>query len=160
MSRHFDGSLFSDTRPRNAWKGYAPRKPRSPRPAAGLLPRYTDDTGVWVLLGLRALSLGGTWSNIGGSLEPDEAPLAGAAREFTEEVGLPVTALGPAGIAAAVSCGTESTPYTLFVVDVTVCIDDAVLGWENDDLCWWRVEDVAGLRLHAGFRRAWEVLGC
>ena len=69
-----------------------------PRPAAGLLLRYTDRDGVWYLLGKRHRRLGDTWANIGGSLKPGEDPLAGALREFEEELGIDPARLANATI--------------------------------------------------------------
>jgi 8-oxo-dGTP pyrophosphatase MutT (NUDIX family) len=137
-----------------------PTVPRH-RPAAGILCRHTDryDGSVWWLLGQRApRRLGGTWANIGGSLESGETPLVGAAREFHEELGIPVANLAGARIATVLECGTPERPYTLFVLDVPVCFDDAVLGWENDDVAWWRTPDVATLDLHPKFALAWATL--
>lgn len=140
----------------------APRpacRPKPPRPAAGLLLRFTDAEGDWWLLGKRTRRLGGTWSNIGGSLEPDETPLAGALREFYEELDVEVAAIAGGRVTAEVQCGDERVPYTLFVVDVPVCFDDADLSWEHDDLAWFPTLEVDDLavrdRLHRGFARAW-----
>lgn len=129
--------------------------PKPPRPAAGVLLRCTDFEGDWYLLGLRAPRLGGTWSNIGGSLEPGEHPLVGALRELHEECSVPAAQLVGSRIAQVIDCGTEKVPYTLFLIDVPAMIDDAVLGWENDDLAWFPAEEVPTLDLHAGFARAW-----
>lgn len=136
------------------------RAPRPPRPAAGLLLRYTDpaDGTVWFLLGKRARRLGGTWSNIGGSLERGEDALAGALREFDEELAVGAARLVGSTIAAVIDCGDEQVPYTLFVLDVPLCFDDADLSWENDDLVWFRADAVPTLNLHRGFARAWATL--
>lgn len=132
----------------------------APRPAAGILLTHTDRHGQpWVLLGQRSRRLGGTWCNIGGSLEPGEAALAGALREFHEELGIDVTALVGGTIVAVIDdCGTPLKPYTLFVIDVPKAFDDAVLGWENDDLAWFHPDDVATLNLHDKFAGAWATL--
>jgi 8-oxo-dGTP diphosphatase len=130
-------------------------KPKPPRPAAGLLLRCSDFEGDWYLLGLRAEVLGGTWSNIGGSLHSGEHPLVGALREFDEELSVPAAELVGGRIAQVIDCGTDRVPYTLFVVDVPRRFDDAVLGWENDDLYWFHESEVPTLDLHAGFARAW-----
>lgn len=65
--------------------------PVRPRPAAGLLLRFTDHEGAWYLLGKRNRRLGGTWANIGGYLKSWETPFAGAQREFLEETAIDVT---------------------------------------------------------------------
>lgn len=145
--------LFSSA-PAAASQRWRPR----PRPAAGLLLRHTDADGIWVLLGLRAPILGGTWSNIGGSLDTGEDPLAGALREFTEELGLPVARLTGATLATSIQSGDAEVPYTLFVLDVPVAFNDASLQWEHDDLAWWHADDVHTLPLHRGFARAWDTL--
>lgn len=131
--------------------------PLRPRPAAGLLLRYTDNEGAWYLLGKRHRRLGGTWANIGGSLKRGEAPLAGAIREFHEELAVDVAGLG-ATIADVIECGDSAVPYTLFVLDVPTWFDDAELSWENDQLCWWHADEIGALALHAGFARAWATL--
>lgn len=140
---------------RPAYRGFRD-KDRPPRPAAGLLLRHTDADGTWFLLGRRARSLGGTWSNIGGSLNRGEDALAGAIREFAEETSIPAARLTAGRLVASIECGTDRVPYTLFVVDVPVAFDDAVLSWENTDLAWWHVDDVPTLEVHDGFARAWS----
>lgn len=157
--------LFSHgVRPASAGWARARRLPKPPRPAAGLLPRYTDADGHWWLLARRCRHLGGTWSNIGGSLEPDEHPLIGALREFHEE-----TAIGASRLAGRVAgvydCGAlieRDAPYHLFVLDVAEAFDDAELGWENDALSWFttdRVDDLARRgRLHDGLAAVWPLI--
>jgi 8-oxo-dGTP pyrophosphatase MutT (NUDIX family) len=133
-------------------------KPRRPRPAAGLLLRYVDHDGAWFLLGKRCRSLGGTWANIGGSLEPDEHPLMGAMREFTEELGLKPQTLKGATIARVLEAGSPDVPYTLFVLDVPHYFDNARLSWEHDDLCWFLADEVSRLDLHPAFRAEWDAM--
>lgn len=146
-----DSDLQVRVRPR-------PRQPRAPRPAAGLLLRYVDHDGAWFLLGKRHRTLGGTWANIGGSLDRDEHPLSGALREFTEEVGLPPQVLRGATIARVVEAGSDEVPYTLFVLDVPTCFDNAVLSWEHTDLQWFLADGVTDLDLHPAFRAEWDAL--
>jgi 8-oxo-dGTP diphosphatase len=131
---------------------------KRPRPAAGLLLRYTDADGDWYLLGKRHRKLGGTWANIGGSLQPGEAPLEGALREFEEELGIDLARLARAEISDVVECGDERVPYTLFVLDVPDWFGDARLSWENTALYWWHAADIDTLLLHRGFARAWGVV--
>lgn len=140
-----------------------PAAPRGPRPAAGLLLTHVDRHGVaWILLGKRCRQLGGTWANIGGSLDPGEAPLVGALREFHEELNVPAAALVGSMIMQVIESGTAEKPYSLFVLDCPVVIDDAELGWENDDLAWFRADEVDRLarkgRLHPRFALAWTYL--
>lgn len=141
-----------------AWK--ASLQPPKPRPAAGVLCRYTDADGEqWWLLGERAPRLGGTWANFGGSLEPGEHPLAGAMREFDEELSIRAADLVGSTIVAVVDdCGTDERPYTLFVIDVPAAFDNGILQWEHTDAAWWPTDEVAALSLHRGFARAWSTL--
>lgn len=126
------------------------RSPFRPRPAAGILCRFTDAEGVWYLLGKRHRRLGGTWANIGGSLHAGEAAFAGAVREFGEELSIDAERLG-ATIAGVIECGTRRVPYTLFILDVPCCFDDAQLSWENDALYGWHAAEVGRLPLHKVF---------
>lgn len=136
-----------------------PRRPAlAPQPAAGVLCRYTDHEGTWILLGLRAPFLGGCWANLGGSLDAGEEPLTGALREFHEETLLPVAALVGATISAVLDCGDAAKPYTMFVLDVPRYFDGMDCGWEHDDLAWWHTDDVADQRLHPKFAAAWAEL--
>ena len=150
--------LFSAARWRKGGRparGGRPAPTPAPRPAAGLLLRYSDFEGDWYLLGLRSRRLGGTWSNIGGSLNAGEHPLVGALRELHEECEIPTAGLAGARIAQGLQPGNDRVPYTLVVIDVPNLIDDARLGWENDDLAWFPADEVASLELHTGFARAW-----
>lgn len=132
--------------------------PHRPRPAAGLFLRNTDRDGAWYLLGKRHPRLGGTWANIGGSLKHGQDPLAGAIREFHEEVGIDLTGIPDAEITEVVDCGTRLVPYTMFVVNTTERFGDVELSWENVALCWWHQDEVDSLQLHEGFARAWAFL--
>jgi len=123
-----------------------------------LLLRYTDQHGDWYLLGKRHRRLGGAWANIGGSLKPGEAALAGAIREFEEEVAVDSARLADATITDVIECGTDRIPYTLYVVQVLTWFEDAELSWENVALCWWPADEVDSLPLHGGFARAWTTL--
>lgn len=60
--------------------------------AAGLLVRFTDESGQWFFLARRApwTHHGGTWAIPGGALDLHEAPLEAALREFEEEVGFAI----------------------------------------------------------------------
>lgn len=132
--------------------------PVRPRPAAGLLLRYTDHEGAWYLLGKRHRRLGGTWANIGGYLKPWETAIVGAQREFLEETAIDVAWLTGVTIAQELKCGTSAVPYTLFVVDVPNWIENFRLSSENDELCWWHADAIADLPLHEGFALAWAAL--
>lgn len=146
-------TLF-DPGPRDISRGPA----RPPRPAAGVLLRFRDKDGAWYLLGRRCLALGGTWANIGGSLEPGEEPLVGALREFSEELGLNVALLRGAELAQTIDDHGDRGPYTLFVLDVPTAFANADLSWENDELWWFHADEVPTLDLHPGFRRQWAAV--
>lgn len=133
-------------------------KRRTPRPAAGILLRYIDEHNAWFLLGKRHERLGGTWANPGGSLKPHESSYVGAVREFEEEVGIEFARLDGATLSHSIDCGDERVPYTLFVVDVPVWFNDVRPSWEHTALVWWHADEVGGLSLHPGFRRAWDAL--
>lgn len=135
---------------------FQPRR-RPPRPAAGLLLRYVDHDGAWFLLGKRHRDLGGTWANIGGSLDRDEHPLMGAMREFSEELGLKPQVLKGSTIARVIEA-EGSVPYTLFVLDVPHYFDNARLSWEHTDLAWFLATEVSRLNLHSGFRAQWNAM--
>jgi 8-oxo-dGTP diphosphatase len=126
-----------------------------PRPAAGILLNYTDGDGDWWLLGQRAPCLGGTWANLGGSLNTDEDPLAGALRELDEEVGLAAADLTGCRITGTHSTGTPAIPYTLFVLDTPRLFVDLLVSWEHDDVAWWHGGDVPSLPLHRRLASAW-----
>jgi 8-oxo-dGTP pyrophosphatase MutT (NUDIX family) len=121
---------------------------RRTRPAAGVLLRHTRDGETWWLLGKRHPSLGGSWSNLGGSLHVGEHPLVGALRELHEETRFPVAALQRAVIATVVEFPDDYRPYTLFVLDVPVAFVDGVLSWEHTDLAWFTTEAVDDMLLH------------
>lgn len=127
----------------------------APRPAAGILIRFTDSDGDWWLLGQRAPSLGGTWANLGGSLHPSEDALAGALRELDEEAGLTAADLTDCRLIATMSTGTDRIPYTLFVLDTPRLLVDLDLSWEHDDVAWWHGDDVPTLPLHHRLAPAW-----
>lgn len=89
---------------------------------------------------------------------PGEDPLAGALREFEEELGIDPSRLANASITDVLECGDARVPYTMFVLDVPDCLDDAKLSWENVSLYWWHADEVHSLRLHKGFARAWATI--
>ncbi len=139
------------------------RRAAPKRPAAGVLLHLTDHEGDWYLLGKRSKRLGGTWANIGGSLEPDEAPLSGALRELWEEAGVPATTISGSAIRRVVESrmpGTEAI-YTLFVLDVNLTVEQVPVDpdpAEMSEAAWWHADAISGLRLHPGFREQWEAL--
>lgn len=135
--------------------------PKPPRDGAGVLLRHTDADGTWVLLGRRCNRLGGTWANLGGSLDRDEDALAGALRELSEEMLIGASALIGGTIAQVVTTGkSDGGTYTLFVIDVV----DAPrlprrrdLPWEHTDVAWWHESDLHEMdHLHAGFAACWS----
>ena len=142
------------------------------RPGAGILARYTDPLEAgpdahWWLLGLRAPELGGAWANLGGTIDHGESAADAAMREFTEEAGLHLPDYLPAHTpgtrtVTALPTGTPTRPYTMLVVDVTACFDDATIGWEHDDLAWFTTTAVNELaadhNLHTPFAHAWTLI--
>ena len=139
----------------------APRYPKTPRDGAGILLRHTDTDGTWVLLGRRTASLGGTWSNLGGSLDAGEAPLAGALRELGEEMLIPAAALIGGTIAHVVTTPkSDGGTYTMFVIDIPTAPRlprRRDLPWEHTDVAWWFAADLLDgqIALHAGFTACW-----
>lgn len=140
--------------------GRKARRATGPRPAAGLLIETYHGGHMWFLLGHRSPRLGSVWANFGGSLMPGEDPLAGALREFSEEAAVPAHALVGANITAAIDCGTDLVPYTLFVLRVPSTLFDLpiALQWEHDDVAWIRDDLLPDLDLHHGLTRAFTHL--
>src|SRR5438105_1686939 len=86
--------------------------------AAGLLARHTAEDGTVALFLARRSERthrGGTWAIPGGALNQDEEPLAGALREFVEEIGVP---LDQFAIADVYEDDHGGWSYTTIVIDV------------------------------------------
>ena len=117
--------------------------------------REPDETRVMLQQRSAMAHEGGTWSCAGGALDEGEAPLVGALREATEEVGaIPgePTLLGEYLFAPA----TDWT-YTTVVVEVTARFGSSI-NFETDAVGWFTIDEVAELPLHAGFAAAWPHL--
>lgn len=123
--------------------------------AAGVV-FVVDDSGAGphVLLQLRSSFSheGGTWSCPGGALDAGEAPLDGALREATEEVGAPPAPqhlLGEHLFSPALEWS-----YTTVVVEVPERFGRP-MNFETEAVDWVPVDAVAARPLHAGFAAAW-----
>jgi ADP-ribose pyrophosphatase YjhB (NUDIX family) len=125
--------------------------------AAGLL---VVDKGK-ALLQLRPAGVheGGTWSVPGGAINHDERAVDAALREAVEETGI-----DPAGVCItsgwADDCGGGWT-YTTFVAAVQHWVRGPLTqaaNRESERLEWVRLDEVAALPLHPGFRRSWPAL--
>jgi 8-oxo-dGTP pyrophosphatase MutT (NUDIX family) len=89
-------------------------------PSTSVLPR--DDGGRILLVRLIDT---GNWATIGGAVEPDESPSAGAVREAMEEAGITVELGGILGVVGGpdyrvVYPNGDETAYVVTVFDATV----------------------------------------
>lgn len=132
---------------RMLWFGVG-HKAKAKRPAAGLL-LIAADTGR-VLLAERAewMAAGGTWSTPGGVIDEGEGPLAGAVREFEEELGIMLG--GPENITYVTEYTTwdHRRSYTVFVCTVDWEFDTSVDGHETTDADWFEVDTALQMKLH------------
>jgi ADP-ribose pyrophosphatase YjhB (NUDIX family) len=120
--------------------------------AAGLL-LVTEGA---VLLQHRAawVHMGGTWSIPGGALNRRwESPRMAAMRETREETGLDTAAVRVTSVHVD-DHGAWS--YTTLIGRAGERL--AVASGDEGAAAWVPLEDVAGLRLHAGFAAAWPIL--
>jgi 8-oxo-dGTP diphosphatase len=98
---------------------------------------------------------GGTFSCAGGALDEGEAPLDGALREASEEVGSPNGEIRLIG--TYVFAPAQDWTYTTSLVEVTEPFGES-LNFETDLVGWVPASQVASLPLHAGFAAAWPHL--
>jgi 8-oxo-dGTP pyrophosphatase MutT (NUDIX family) len=98
---------------------------------------------------------GGTWSCAGGALDQGEAPLAGALREASEEVG--EVPSGHEVLGETVFAPATDWSYTTFVVEVPAEFG-ASINFETDAVAWDTPDEVERRPLHAGFAAAWPEL--
>lgn len=121
--------------------------------AAGLL--ITD--GVRVLLQHRAAWTheGDTWAVPGGARDSHEDPVTAALRELAEETSLDPTSLTPLQEWVDDHGGWS---YTTIVTRCPNALPVQPANAESTALAWWPIAEVAGLRLHHGFARAWPTL--
>lgn len=125
--------------------------PRWGREAAGVL-FITSEQRPQVLLSLRSAEVlePGTWGVVGGRVDPGEDTFEAALREALEELGdVPVDGL----LVAKYEFVEPDFLYTTFLVQVPrfeVSPED--LNWENDDVQWFRLDQLEGTTkpLHFG----------
>lgn len=119
------------------------------RGAAGLLLARDGE----VLLQLRAAwaHQGGTWSIPGGARERSESAADAAVREAVEELGLDRAVVAVRGSSIA-DCGGWAYETVLAEPLGDVRLHDRS---ESAGHAWVPADDVADLRLHPAFRRAW-----
>lgn len=121
--------------------------------AAGIL--ITD--GERVMLQLRAgwTHQGGTWALPGGARDSHEDALTAALREAAEEI-----ALDPASVRPFDEYedhhGTWSYTTVIAHTHLNLALDS--VNAESTAVRWFRLDDVAELPLHIGFRAAWPHL--
>jgi len=128
--------------------------------AAGLLARHTGEDGLaWYFLARRSeyCHRGGTWAIPGGALNLGEAPLAGALREFAEEIG---SAPDGFDVARVHEDDHGGWSYWTLVLDVPHRFDaPAELSWETAEARWVAGHDLGQLELFDDFRSTLERLG-
>lgn len=128
--------------------------------AAGVLARTHDRDGrPWYFLARRSRHThqGGTWAMPGGALNRGEAPLAGALREFAEEIG---RGLGQHRVALVHEDDQGGWSYWTLVVDVPERFEPpAHLGWETAEARWVAAEELGTLDLFDAFRATLGRLG-
>ena len=99
---------------------------------------------------------GGTWAIPGGALNHGEAPLAGALREFAEEVGIE---LAEYTVVATHEDDHGGWSYWTVIVDVPVRFAAAVSNWETAETGWIAEHRLAQLELLEPFRATLTRLG-
>lgn len=125
--------------------------------AAGVVFVIRSPTGWRVMLQKRSAFAheGGTWSCAGGALDEGEAPLEGALREASEEVGdIPH---GHRVLGDTVFAPATDWSYTTFVVEVPSRFGGSI-NFETDAVAWDLPDEVEQRPLHAGFAAAWPAL--
>lgn len=128
--------------------------------AAGLLFRHLDGNGdTWYFLARRAAVThqGGTWAVPGGALDEGEDPVAGALREFTEEIG---DVVGEHRVVTIHEDDHGGWAYWTVVAEVDEQFPvPARLSWETAEARWVRADEVRALELFAAFRESLIHLG-
>jgi 8-oxo-dGTP pyrophosphatase MutT (NUDIX family) len=121
--------------------------------AAGLL--ITD--GAQVLLQHRSAWTheGDTWAVPGGARDSHEDALAAARREAAEETSLDLDAIVP--FAAWVD-DHGGWSYTTILARSAPGLEVVPTNFESAAIRWWRIDEVAALRLHHGFAASWPTL--
>lgn len=125
--------------------------------AAGALYVVRSPGRIEVLVQLRSARAheGGTWSCPGGALDRGEAPLDGALRETTEEIGAPPEPYQHLG--DYVFAPASDWSYVTSVIEVPRRFGSA-LNFETSEVRWCTGEQVDRLPLHPGFAAAWPHL--
>lgn len=99
---------------------------------------------------------GGTWAVPGGALNHGEAPLAGALREFAEEVGVELTEYT---VVATHEDDHGGWSYWTVIIDVPMRFAAAVVNWETAETGWIAGHRLAQLELLEPFRATLTRLG-
>lgn len=120
--------------------------------AAGILARHVDRDGTsWFFLARRSAMChrGGTWAIPGGALDDGEPPLAGALREFAEEIGpLPE----PYTVSTVHQDDHGGWSYWTILVDVPERFAvPRPCSWETDEARWIAGHELGGLQLFDAF---------
>ena len=130
--------------------------------AAGILVRHVEPGGdVWFFLARRSMHthLGGTWAIPGGALDHGEDPLAGALREFVEEIGVPLDEHG-CEVTHVHEDDLGGWSYWTHVVDVPERFElPATLMWETAEVRWVPAAELTALELFEAFRKTLTHLG-
>lgn len=128
--------------------------------AAGILLRHTADDGeVAYFLARRSTRchMGGTWAVPGGALDQGEEPLAGALREFTEEIGHTIDRFELVDVHHDDHGGWT---YTTVILDVDERFDaPGPFNWETDEAVWVAAHELEHLELLDAFRATLVRLG-
>jgi 8-oxo-dGTP diphosphatase len=128
--------------------------------AAGILARWADDEGaLWYFLARRSeyCHQGGTWSIPGGALQEDEEPVAGARREWAEELGVSLDDFAVVGVHEDDHGGWS---YWTVVVEVPIRFAlPTLVNWETAEVAWIREDHLVQLDLHDAFERMLARLG-
>jgi 8-oxo-dGTP diphosphatase len=77
----------------------------------------------------------------GGGVEPDESPVAAAAREIAEEVGLVVS---PEMLQQAYSQSMPDVRHIVFVASLPKVSQNISLSWEHEDYVWLQPVQLLG----------------
>ena len=127
--------------------------------AAGVLVRCAGEDGTFDYFLARRSEYchqGGTWAVPGGALNEGEEPLAGALREFAEEVGVDLADFSVATIHEDDHGGWS---YWTVIVDVPARFTAAVTNWETAEAAWIAGHGLAALELLPPFRATLTRLG-
>jgi 8-oxo-dGTP diphosphatase len=128
--------------------------------AAGVLVRHVGADGeIAYFLARRSVHchMGGTWAVPGGALDDGEEPLAGALREFAEEIGHE-----PHGyeVVDAHEDDHGGWSYWTLIVEVAERFEPAgPLNWETDEARWVPTSELHDLELLGAFRATLLRLG-